>query len=251
MAKQKGHHRILGTTGDMTYQKTQDGYTVKEKLHISPEKFKHSEKYARVRENMAEFARAGKASRLFRTAVMALLKTHADTRMISRLTTQFLRVIKSDPVSDRGQRSLLLGELDTMTGFEFNVSNPLSEPFHTPYTVAVSRATGQCTVDIPAFQIRDAISIPEGATHCRLSAAAVLLDFDKQTYFSNVKTSTDLALSEESVAAITLTPVVPALPTLPLFMLLGVEFFMVTNGKPYTLNKAFNALRLVALDLDE
>lgn len=249
MAKQKGHHRILGTTGDMTYQKTEDGYTVKEKLYISPEKFKSSEKYARVRENMAEFARAGKASRLFRTALMVLLKANADTRMTSRLTTEFLRVIKSDPVSDRGQRSILLGELETMAGFEFNLSTTLATAFHTPYAVAFDRASGRAIISIPTFQVRDAIAVPEGATHCRIVAAVALLDFEKNAYVSDVKYSADLALNDGTVADITLSPLATSLPAHPAFVVLGIQYFISTNGKMYTLNKAFNALNLVKLDI--
>lgn len=249
MPKQKGTHRLLGTTGDMTYQKTADGYLAKEKLHISSDKFKTSESYARVRENIAEFGRAGKAGKLLRLAFQAILKKTADGRMSSRLTTEFLRIIKSDPVSDRGQRAILLGDIGTMVGFDFNVSQGLVQAFHPPFTSAVNRATGQVTITVPTFQVRDGFTIPLGATHARLVAGAALLDFDAGTHVSNVAYSTDLVLGEESVAAINLTPQVTAASTLPVFVVLGIQYYMSTNSKLYDLNKAFNALSLVNIDI--
>lgn len=248
MPRQKGTHRIIGTTGGMTYQKTADGYTVKEKLEISSEKIKNSEKYNRVRENMAEFARAGKACKLLRTALTNLLEIGADSRMTSRLTTAFLRVIKSDAVSERGKRSLYLGELDRMAGFEFNQSKDLVGALKAPYTATINRVTGACNISIPGFAVKDGIAAAEGATHCRVMAGAALLNFDKQTYVSDIKYSVELALGDESAAAITLNPQVTAASTDPLFLVLGIQYFMSTNGKLYTINRAFNALGIVKLD---
>ncbi len=249
MPKQKGTHRLLGTTGDMTYQKTKDGYTAREKAHISPERIKNSESYARVRENMAEFARAGKASKTFRTALMAVLKAGSDTRMTSRLTTEMLRIIKSDPVSDRGQRSLLLGELDTLSGFEFNSESELAQGFRTPYQISFNRQTGQSTISIPAFSVREALSVPEGATHCRIVSGIASVDFERSTHYSDFKNSVDLALNDDSLAAVTLTPQIPGSATTPVFLVLGITFFIATNAKMYPVNRSFNQLRLVLADV--
>lgn len=249
MPKQKGTHRLLGTTGDMTYSKTKDGYIAKEKLHINSDRFKNSEGYARVRENIAEFGRAGKAGKLLRIAFQAAIKVTADSRMSSRLTTEFLRIIKTDPVSDRGQRAVLLGEIDTMPGFEFNAGLSFAQTFHPPFTTSVNRQTGQVTIAVPAFQVRDGFSIPEGATHARLIAGVALLDFDKGVHFSNLQYSADMVLGEESVAALNLTAQVPAASTLPLFTVLGIQYFISTNAKLYPLNKAFNAMSLVSIDM--
>lgn len=248
MARQKGHHKIIGTTGDLTYQKTRDGYTVKQKSEISADAIKNSEKYHRVRENMAEFARAGKACKLLRTALSKLLEIGADTRMTSRLTTAFLRIIKSDPVSDRGKRSLYLGELDRMAGFEFNQSKEVVGALKAPYSATIDRVSGLCTISIPGFVVKDGIAAAEGATHCRIMAGAASLNFDKQTYVSDIKFGVELALGDESAAAITLSPQVTAASPDPIFLVLGVQYFMSTNGKLYTINRAFNALGIVKLD---
>ena len=246
-----GTHKLLGTTNDMTYQKTKDGWRAKSKIAISGDRFKTAAGYARVRENMAEFSRAGKAGKLFRQAFSAVVGTVSDGRMSSRLTTAFLRIIKTDPVSDRGERSLLLGDLGSAAGFNFNAVTDFTTVFHPPYTAAVNRATGQATLTIPAFRLGDGIDIPEGASHARIFAGAALLDFEALTYVSDIKYAAEIDLGVENVAAITLSPQVTAASTQPLFIVVGIQYYLSTNGKLYPLNKSFNAMGLVKVDIDE
>jgi hypothetical protein len=249
MPKQKGTHRLLGTTGDMTYQKTKDGYSAREKTYISPEKIRTSEAYARTRENMAEFGRAGKASKVLRAAFAKLIKTGADTRMTSRLTTNFLRIVKSDPINDRGQRLVTEGDIMLLEGFDFNIDSLLFSTFTAPYTATIDRATGLCTVTVPPFVLQEAVTPPEGSTHMRLVAAAASLDFENSDFISHQEVSPDLLLSAGTTPAVSLTPQVEANSAFPLFLVLGVQFTQVVNGKPYLLNKGTsNAMCLVKID---
>ncbi|MDF2188330.1 hypothetical protein [Paraflavitalea sp. CAU 1676] len=115
----------------------------------------------------------------------------------------------------------------------------------------MNRVTGLTTISIPAFQINDGIDLPEGATYARIFAGAALLDFNALTYVSEIKYATELDLSDESVSAITLSPQVTAASTLPLFVVVGIQYYISTNSKLYPLNKSFNAMGLVKVDLNE
>lgn len=249
MPKQKGTHRLLGTTGDMTYQKTKDGYSAREKTHISGDKIRTSDAYARTRENMAEFGRAGKASKLFRAAFAKLIKGGSDTRVTSRLTGNFSRVIKTDPVNDRGLRTVTDGDIMLMEGFDFNIDSALFTTFVAPFQTSIDRATGECTVFIPPVVLTDVLKSPEGSTHMRIVTAAAAVDFEGQQYVSAYQDSSYLLISNLATAPITLTTQLPVQSPDPLFLIMGVQFTQIVNGKPYAFNNgSFNALTLIKVD---
>jgi len=85
----------------------------------------------------------------------------------------------------------------------------------------------------------------------RIFAGAALLDFEALNYVSDVKYAAELDLTVDNVPAITLSPQVAAASTLPLFIVVGVQYYINTNGKLYPLNKSFNAMGLVKVDIDE
>lgn len=249
MPKQKGTHRLLGTTGDMTYKKTKDGYSAQEKTHISGDTIRNSPAYARTRENMAEFGRAGKASKVLRAAFAKLIKGTADTRMTSRLTTHFLRIVKSDPVNDRGERLVTEGDIMLLEGFDFNIDSLLFSTFTAPYTATIDRATGRCTIDVPPFVLDEALTPPEGATHIRMAAAAASVDFERSLFISHQEASPDLSIAAGTTPRLLLQTQVEVNSTFPLFLVLGIQFTQVVNGKPYLLNKGTsNAMSLVKID---
>src|SRR5260221_7944894 len=126
MAKQSGILPIEGTLGNITFFKTKDGYMVKEKSSISAAKIANDPAFARTRENMAEFGKAGKASKLLRTVLKTIIQGSTDDRMVSRLTKQMIAVIQADATSERGQRNVIDGEATLLEGFEFNIDGKLS-----------------------------------------------------------------------------------------------------------------------------
>jgi hypothetical protein len=250
MPKQKGTHRLLGTTGDMTYKKTKDGYAAQEKTHISKEAILTKDSYARTRENMAEFGRAGKASKVMRAAFAALIKAASDTRMTSRLTKTFVSIVKSDLVNDRGQRLVTEGDLNQLQDFDFNKESPFFSAFNAPYTATVDRVSGQCAISVQPFHPLEALTPPEGSTHLRLIAGAASIDFDAQTFVKHHVASADLPLSAVSTPLVELEPMVDPNSTQPIFLVFGVQFYQVVNGKAYALNNgASNAMALVKVDL--
>lgn len=246
MARQKGLHKILGTIGDATYSKTQDGYQVKEKSEISASKFATADSMARTRENAAEFGRAGKAGKLFRLAIRGVLKYGKDSRVTSRLLKELMKVIKADSTSTRGMRNVLDGETELLEGFEFNKNGTLSMTFPVEYVPAIDRVTGQLTIAIPSFIPQEDIIAPDGTTHFKIVSAGSEIDFENNTFNTSESSSAVLPLNTVATAVLNLANAVTANSTHPLFLLLGIQFFQQVNGVNYPLkNGAFNALSLV------
>ncbi|MFA6278267.1 MAG: hypothetical protein WC622_16075 [Pedobacter sp.] len=95
MARQKGIIKLKGTIGGITFYKTsQDGHLAREKGGIEKSRIESDPAFQRTRENGSEFGRAGKAGKLLRTALRALLLNSADDRMVSRLTKEMLKLFK-------------------------------------------------------------------------------------------------------------------------------------------------------------
>jgi hypothetical protein len=90
------------------------------------------------------------------------------------------------------------------------------------------------------------IAYPAEATHFQLHIAGVEIDFERAVYVAKFKSSDHLVLNDKELAAPDLSVALPANSTHPLFLALGIDFFMedVDGNKPLN-NGAFNALAIV------
>ena len=84
MARQKGIMKLEGTIGDVSFYKTSDGYLAREKGGVDADRIKNDPAFARTRENITEFGKAGRAGRVLRTAFRLLLQNAADKKVTSR-----------------------------------------------------------------------------------------------------------------------------------------------------------------------
>ncbi|MBN8832964.1 MAG: hypothetical protein ABS68_07825 [Niastella sp. SCN 39-18] len=246
MAQQKGIIKLDGTIGGITFYKSKDGYLAREKGGVSADKIANDPAFQRTRENGAEFGRAGKAGKVLRTSLRALLQNASDSRMVSRLTTEMLKVVQADTTNTRGQRNVIDGEAELLQGFEFNINGKLGTTLYAPFTAAIDRATGALTVDIPAFVPIHMIAAPGGSTHYKIISAGVEVDFENETYVVDSQDTAIQPWDATATAAISLANAVTAASTHPLFLALGIEFYQEVNGQMYPLkNGAYNALALV------
>lgn len=246
MAQQKGIIKLDGTIGGITFYKSKDGYLAREKGGVSADKIANDPAFQRTRENGAEFGRAGKAGKVLRTSLRALLQNASDSRMVSRLTTEMLKVVQADTTNTRGQRNVIDGEAELLQGFEFNINGKLGTTLYAPFTAAIDRAAGSLTVDIPAFVPIHMIAAPGGSTHYKIISAGVEVDFENETYVVDSQDTAIQPWDATATAAISLANAVTAASTHPLFLALGIEFYQEVNGQMYPLkNGAFNALALV------
>jgi hypothetical protein len=246
MARQKGIIKLKGTIGDITFYKTQDGHLAREKGGIEASRIASDPAFQRTRENGSEFGRAGKAGKVLRTALRALLLNSADGRMVSRLTQQMVKVIQADLINERGLRNVIDGEAELLTGFEFNIRGKLGTSLFAPFVGAIDRVTGEITVDLAPFIPSNMIAAPSGTTHYKIISAGAEIDFEAETFV--VANSETAILPWDAVAtdAIAQVNVVTPASTKPLFLALGVEFYQQVNGQMYPLkNGAYNPLSLV------
>lgn len=246
MAQQKGIIPLKGTLGNITFYKSKEGYLAREKGGISAERMASDPAFQRTRENGAEFGRAGIAGKILRTSLRALLQNASDSKMVSRLTRDMMKVIQADAVNPRGLRNVIDGEAELLKDFDFNINGKLGTTLYAPFTATINRVTGELAVNVPAFVPINMVKAPAGTTHFRINSAGVEVDFEQKVYTVDVNSTVELPWNNTAAAVITLTNNITANSTHPLFLALGMEFFQFVNGTMYPLkNGAFNPLALV------
>jgi hypothetical protein len=250
MARQKGIIKLKGTIGGITFYKTsQDGHLAREKGGIEKSRIESDPAFQRTRENGSEFGRAGKAGKLLRTALRALLLNSADGRMVSRLTKEMVKVIQADLISERGLRNVIDGEAELLVGFEFNIRGKLGTSLYAPFTSAIDRVTGAITVDVPPFVPVNMIAAPSGTTHFKIISGGAEIDFEAETFIVDTSETAILPWNAVATVAIAQSNQVTAASTKPLFLALGIEFYQEVNGQMYPLkNGAFNPLSISKVD---
>lgn len=250
MAQQKGILPVKGTIGNLTFYKSKDGYLIREKGGIDGQRIASDPAFRRTRENGAEFGRAGKSGKLLRTAVRGLAKKASDSKMVSRLTKEMTKIIKTDTVNTRGLRTVSGGNVALLEGFEFNSNGKLSSTLYAPSTTAIDRVAGSLTVDIPAFIPENKVAAPAGATHFKINMAGAEVDFEGNQFTGEVQSTAELPIDTTLTDPINLAAAVTANSTQPLFLLVGIEFSQEVNGEMYPLNNgAFNVLSVVKVDV--
>lgn len=249
MAKQKGILPIEGTLGNITFFKTKDGYMVREKGGIAASRIASDPAFARTRENMAEFGRAGKTAKVLRSVLRSVIQDSTDARMVSRLTKLMMEVIKMDATSPRGERNIIDGEAALLEGFEFNIHGKLGTTFLAPYTLTFDRVTGAAALAVPVFIPAAMLVAPQGATHYHIRTATALVDFENASGQLVEAGSDWLPINNQPTIALNLPMQMTAASTHPAFMLINIEFVQEVNATKYPLqNGAFNACTIVKVD---
>lgn len=246
MAKQTGFLKISGTLDDVTFYRTKDGNLVKMKSSLNKARIAKDPKFARTRENGAEFGNAAKSGKLFRVNLRPLSFNSTDNRIVSRVTQLMSKIKNMDSTSIRGERNVGKGIYTAegkslLKGFEFNQYSELSSILYKSYLL--NSLTGEITID--NLKPSSDIVFPSGATHVRLRGGYAVFDFTSNIVDLKMTNIINLAYSEPS-STITLTP--DSLPTgtgIKVY-LLKIEFFQVVNGDQYLLkNGDYNALRVI------
>lgn len=249
MARQTGIIKLKGTIGDISFYKTSDGHLAREKGGVEKERILTDDAFQRTRENGSEFGRAGKGGKLIRNAIRVLLQNAKDKRVTSRLTKDLVAVVKTDPVNERGLRTIQDGDMVLLNGFNFNLNGKLSTTLFAPYVVGYDRVTGDVTVDLDPFSPTLRIAAPGGTTHFKLVMGGAELDFENEIFVFEMADSGILPYTAADTAAINLAGVLTPNSVLPVIEVLGVEFYQEVNGQMYPLkNGAFNALAVVTVD---
>lgn len=246
MARQVGLLKLKGTLDGITFYKTIDGHLAKMQSGVDATRIQTDPAFQRTRENGAEFGGAGAAGKLIRAAHKAYLQDASDTRLTSRLVAALMLVIQADTTNARGERTVMDGQPDLLTGFDFNINGKLGTCMYAPYVATIDRVTGKLTVNVPSFIPINMVSAPTGATHFKLISAGVEIDFENEIYVVDTKESAVIPWDNTPTAVVNLVNQVTAASTHTLFLALGIAFYQEVNGVQYSLKSgAFNALAIV------
>lgn len=249
MAKQAGIIKLKGTIDDISFYRTADGHMARAKGGISRNRILNDPAFQRTRENGSEFGTAGRGGKLVRTALRHLLQHAKDRRVVGRLTKELLAVIKTDPVNERGLRTIQDGTMELLLGFDFNANAPLGTTLYAGYDVFFTRTTGEATANIDPYSPAIRIAAPGGTTHFKLSMAAAELDFPNMQFVFSTDNSGIIPYDPIEIPASTLTATLTPASVLPVVQVVGVEFYQLVNGEFYPLkNGANNALGIVNVD---
>ncbi len=253
MAKLKGHLKLQGSSATMTFAETQDGIIMRERKGVSAERIATDPAYERTRQHLREFTRAGKAALLLLAAFRPYVHKAKDNRVFTRLTALMMQVIKGDTTNARGDRNVIDGNNQLIKGFELNRNAKLNTMLFAPKTTSFDRETAEMKVVFPPYIPGDCVSMPEGATHFRIVAAAVEVDFatvDDEPIAGDMAASNYLLPNNTLTTELTLTCTLTPDSVKPMFLVLGIQFFELVNGTQYAVNnEQYNAFKIVKMDM--
>ncbi|QYH39180.1 hypothetical protein GYM62_10385 [Algoriphagus sp. NBT04N3] len=245
MAKQTGVITLEGRVGRLSFYKTKDGYLAREKGGVSKSRILNDPRFARTRENMREFADNAKSSKLMRDALRPVISQIGDKRLNQRLTQSLMRVLKSDQFNVRGDRRVKDGDWDLLKDLELNAGSSLSSTLF--FELQFNETGTSWEVQLPAFVPRDMIAVPNGATHYKISATGVGVDFDLNSRTLSGDSSPVQSVLDPALAQ-TLSVDKSQLDGSHFAYLISVEFIQIVNGVEYAINNgAHNAAKIISL----
>ncbi|KAH0536070.1 hypothetical protein FGG08_007019 [Glutinoglossum americanum] len=250
MARQSNIFTSEGKVGQASFYKSRKkGYLVRQKGGVSAARMASDPAFANTRRNAAEFGRAGNANKLLRTAFGPLLTNNRSGGAVQRLSRHFMEIVQADTTSNFGDRTVLHPNVAVLEGFEFNADALLSTIMTAPFTSIIDRVTGHLTVTMASYLPQLTIRAPQSATHYKIVIGAAEIDFvNGVTVKTDQQYSAVLPVDTNPTAALNLQATVTPASTLPLFFVLGIQFFIMVNNHLNPVQNS-NALQLVKLSV--
>lgn len=243
MAKQTGVITLEGRVGRLSFYKTKDGYLAREKGGVSKNRILNDPRFARTRENMREFTDNAKSSKLLRDALRPVISQIGDKRLNLRITQALMQVLKSDLINVRGDRKVKEGDWQLLKDLELNAGSSLTSTMF--MEIQYVDSPSNWVVQLPAYVTRDMVAIPSGASHYKISATGVGVDFDLGSR-SVVSESSSVLSVLDSASPLTLTIDKTGLTGSHFAFLVSVEFIQTVNGVEYAINNgAHNAAKII------
>jgi len=245
MAKQTGVITLEGRVGRLSFYKTKDGYLAREKGGVSKSRIQNDPRFARTRENIREFGDNAKSAKLIRDALRPVISQIGDKRLNLRITQSLMQVLKADEINVRGDRKVKDGNWDLLKDMELNAGSSLGSTLY--FELQLSNSPTSFSIQLPAFVPRDLIAIPNGASHFKITATGIGVDFDLgsrtiQSVQSPVHSVLDPFVSQSLSVDKT------QLSGSHFAFLVSVEFIQIVNGVEYAINNgAHNAAKILAV----
>jgi hypothetical protein len=135
-----------------------DHYQVR-KIGITSDRFKKDPAFDVTRAFANEFGKAAKMSKLIRDTFLSQLNLAHAHRL---LTSKLVEVLRTDEVSNFGDRCFGEADFSPLTGFDFNPVQPFGLLVKQGLIVEHKVSEKQIQVTIPAFIPDEQITAPEG-----------------------------------------------------------------------------------------
>lgn len=234
MARQSSFLKLEGTIGDVTFYKGRTGFKARQKGGVSKNKLMNDPRFKRTRENMQEFSRAANAAKFLKDAFREIVLKSSDGSLHNRLYSIAMKVVKSDIVGNRGERTFEMGDMQLLRDFQFcNQSTIENTLFKAP---AILDDAGQVSVTIPELIPRKFLRTVEKTTHYRFSLIRASINFIDKTYSSELMSPGELPITDLSTPEMVLTLPKPVQPNTYHFFALALEYLQVLeNGTKYDL----------------
>jgi hypothetical protein len=257
MARQKGPLKYVGTIGDIRHFKIkgEQGFFAGMIGGPTGEQIATAEEFQRTRENMNEFGEA------IRTA-FAPLQHMFGYRLTGNLTATIKKINLEDGSEARGQRAILITQVPQyLVGMDFDPDLSFDTVLRQVYELTPMTDRVCSTLSITAFNPKNLITVPSGASHFRLvNAMAAISDYaynaetctyepkDAEQNGAVVFQYSDYLSTKGDTGAISLEAQLGGglMPSADVSVLnaLGIEFYQKV-GDNYYLFASGNALQLV------
>ncbi len=144
------------------------------------------------------FGRAGKAAKLLRSIFRDVTINAKDSITQARLLKVTSRIVMTDPINERGKRTVSNGDLQQLLGFHLTYGRALKMFLFVGCTISFNRVSGEVTVNIPSFVPRVSVQQAPGTTHFRIVAAAATVNFDTEQHEYAMQATSELPFNKRS-----------------------------------------------------
>lgn len=192
----------------------------------------------RTKDNNSEFGNAASAGKRLRDGLSKLTKVGSGRYLVSRVVKLMKDAINLDLVSVRGQRNVLDGEVSVFEGFNFNDMKSIASVVVVNFTALITRATGVCTISIPAFTPINDVDAPGGTTHFKIIGESSAINFETGEFDAMTAETAYLPLNATPLASQVLSMNLADNSTNPIFTGVAIEFYQFLNGDYYVLDNA-------------
>ena len=235
MAKQAGYIKLEGTIGDLSFYKNRDGnFIARRKGGVTKKRLLTDPKFQRTRENMQEFSKAATAAKFLKNAFREIELKSNGGKLHNRLYSMAMKVVKSDPVSARGDRKFELGDMALLLGFEFSEKAVFSNVLKKQPIILDDPAS--VSVTIPELVPMKYLLYSQGSTHYRFSLIRAAVNFEENIFNTEISTVVPMLINNLSSPELTLTLPKPGIAGEKYFFALTLEFLTQVNGNQYDLN---------------
>lgn len=235
MAKQAGYIKLEGTIGDLSFYKNRDGnFIARRKGGVTKKRLLTDPKFQRTRENMQEFSKAATAAKFLKNAFREIELKSNGGKLHNRLYSMAMKVVKSDPVSARGDRKFELGDMALLLGFEFSEKAVFSNVLKKQPIILDDPAS--VSVTIPELVPMKYLLYSQGSTHYRFSLIRAAVNFEDNIFNTEISTVVPMLINNLSSPELTLTLPKPGIAGEKYFFALTLEFLTQVNGNQYDLN---------------